>query len=93
MQVQGALTACGLNPDARAQDLSLEQWVELSWALHRGTLAGLGLAGEKAGEAEGAEAGEGGRREGREGAGEDGAAERGSGREGRRARRRGEGQG
>lgn len=92
--MEGALTACGLNPDARAQDLSLEQWVALSWELHRGTLAGLGLAGagegagKRAAEGEGAEAGEGGKQEK-----EEGPAERGPGREGRRARRRGDEQG
>ncbi len=44
VQVEGALRACGLNVDARAQDLTLEQFVALSWALHRGqTEEGMGL--------------------------------------------------
>ncbi|GLC33506.1 hypothetical protein PLESTB_000082500 [Pleodorina starrii] len=43
-QVEAALAACGLNVDARAQDLTLEQFVSLSWQLHRQQVeAGLGL--------------------------------------------------
>ncbi|KAG2490681.1 hypothetical protein HYH03_010848 [Edaphochlamys debaryana] len=43
-QVQAALAACGLNVDARAQDLTLDQFVALSWRLHeRQTAAGLRL--------------------------------------------------
>ncbi|GLI59942.1 hypothetical protein VaNZ11_001994 [Volvox africanus] len=38
-QVEAALAGCGLNVDARAQNLTLEQFVTLSWRLHQQTLA------------------------------------------------------
>ncbi|GIL52847.1 hypothetical protein Vafri_8614 [Volvox africanus] len=38
-QVEAALAGCGLNVDARAQDLTLEQFVTLSRHLHQQTLA------------------------------------------------------
>ncbi|GIL83214.1 hypothetical protein Vretimale_11273 [Volvox reticuliferus] len=43
-QVEAALAGCGLNVDARAQDLTLEQFVTLSCHLHQQTVAeGMGL--------------------------------------------------
>lgn len=41
-QVDASLTALGLNPSARAQDLSLDQWVALCWELHN-TVLKVGL--------------------------------------------------
>ena len=35
VEVEAALTACGLRPDARAQDLSVEQFARLAWELQR----------------------------------------------------------
>lgn len=47
-QAEAALGALGLRPDARAQDLSLEQFVALAWQLHGQDAAaaaeGLGAA-------------------------------------------------
>lgn len=43
-QVAAALEAVGLNREARAQDLSLEQFAELAWALERGRGGGGGPA-------------------------------------------------
>jgi 16S rRNA (adenine1518-N6/adenine1519-N6)-dimethyltransferase len=33
-EIQDCLVSCGLSPDARAQNLSLEDFVALSWAVH-----------------------------------------------------------
>jgi len=32
-EIRACLVACGLSPEARAQELSLEAWVRLSWAV------------------------------------------------------------
>ncbi|KAG2426295.1 hypothetical protein HXX76_013052 [Chlamydomonas incerta] len=48
-EVESALAACGLNVDARAQDLTLEQFVALAWQLHRQRVAELGLSGAAGG--------------------------------------------
>ena len=34
-EIRECLVSSGLSPDARAQELSLEDWVTLSWAVHR----------------------------------------------------------
>lgn len=53
--METALAGCGLNVDARAQDLTLEEFVAFSWQLHLGTVdQGMTLlSGEQ--EAEGVE--------------------------------------
>ncbi|GFR49016.1 hypothetical protein Agub_g11037 [Astrephomene gubernaculifera] len=42
-QVEAALSACGLSADARAQDLTLPQFVDLAWQLHRAQVGELEL--------------------------------------------------
>ncbi|KXZ54550.1 hypothetical protein GPECTOR_4g615 [Gonium pectorale] len=58
-QVERALLGCGLSADARAQDLTLQQWVALAWALQAQAAEQaaelLGRAGGEAAEAEEAE--------------------------------------
>jgi hypothetical protein len=50
-QVEAALEACKLRRDARAQELSVERFVALHWALHRlkAAAAGDGAATQLAG--------------------------------------------
>ena len=48
-EVEAALAACGLRPDARAQDLSVEQFARVAWELERMRAEGRGGSGAAAG--------------------------------------------
>jgi hypothetical protein len=43
--VEAALTECGLRPDSRAQDLSVDKFVAVHWVLHNGLVAASGGGG------------------------------------------------